>query len=129
VNFGGPETVPDKFRDRNLHAHNPNVTLMRTTPAECAQLGEIIAKKLNAARGPVTLLIPLRGVSAMDAPGQKFHDPAADAALFDALRKHIKPPVTLVELDLHINDAAFADAIADRLLASMPKEAHAVHRA
>jgi uncharacterized protein (UPF0261 family) len=129
VNFGGAETVPDKFRDRNLHAHNPNVTLMRTTPAECAQLGEIIAKKLNAARGLVTLVIPLRGVSAMDAPGQKFHDPAADAALFDALRQHIKPPVTLVELDLHINDPAFADAIADRLLASLPKEAHAVHRA
>ena len=86
---------------------------MRTTPEECAELGRILAEKLNAATGPTTLLLPLRGVSAMDKEGAPFHHAEADAALFDALRRFVRPPVELVELDLHINDAAFADALAD----------------
>ncbi len=116
VNFWAIDTVPDAFKDRALYRHNANVTLMRTTPDECAALGRIIAEKLNEATGPTTLLIPLKGVSAIDAEGQPFHDPAADAALFQALRDHLDDAVTLVELDLHINDPLFADAIADRLL-------------
>jgi uncharacterized protein (UPF0261 family) len=127
VNFGPMETVPEKFRGRRFHVHNPQVTLMRTTAAECRELGAIIARKLNASRGPVTLLIPLKGVSAIDREGQSFHDPAADAALFDALREGVTDNVTLVELDMHINDPAFADAIADNLLANMKQGAHAVH--
>ncbi|MEW6635985.1 MAG: Tm-1-like ATP-binding domain-containing protein, partial [Actinomycetota bacterium] len=78
VNFGPTETVPERFRDRNLYVHNPTVTLMRTTPGECAELGRRIARKLNAARGPVTLFVPLKGVSMIDAEGQPFHDPEAD---------------------------------------------------
>jgi len=116
VNFGPRATVPDRFATRRLHVHNPSVTLMRTTRGECAKLGEIIAKKLNAAKGPTTLLLPLGGISAIDREGQPFHDPEADAALFAALRRHLGAHVTLRELDLHINDPAFADAAAGALL-------------
>ncbi len=121
VNFMGAfDTVPARFHGRQFHIHNANVTLMRTTPEECAEIGRVIAEKLNAATGPTTLLVPLRGVSAMDQQGAPFYDPDADAALFDALRRHVRtPPVELIELDLHINDPAFADAIADQLLASL----------
>ncbi|HUF68651.1 MAG TPA: Tm-1-like ATP-binding domain-containing protein [Longimicrobiales bacterium] len=129
VNFGPRATVPERFRDRLLHVHNPSVTLMRTTAAECTQLGEIIAARLNAANGPTTILLPLRGVSALDREGQPFHDAEADAALFEALRRSVGPAVSLVELDLHINDPAFADAIADRLLVTLPEQDHAVHTA
>jgi uncharacterized protein (UPF0261 family) len=120
VNFGPMDTVPAPFRDRLLYKHNPSVTLMRTTPGECAELGRIIAGKLNRATGPTALFVPLRGVSLIDAPGLPFHDPAADQALFDALRRHLDTrAVELVELDLDINDPAFAEAMASRLLAML----------
>jgi uncharacterized protein (UPF0261 family) len=121
VNFLGPfDTVPDRFKGRRFHIHNANVTLMRTTPQECAEVGRVIAEKISVARGPTTLIMPLRGVSALDREGAPFHDPEADAALFDALRRHVRtPPVELIELDLHINDPAFADALADQLLAAL----------
>lgn len=124
VNFlGASETVPTRFEHRRFHVHNANVTLMRTTPDECAEIGRVIAEKLNAATGPTTLLLPLHGVSAMGKAGAPFHDPDADAALFDALRRHVQtPPVEVVELELHINDPAFADAIADRLLAALAEQ-------
>jgi uncharacterized protein (UPF0261 family) len=112
VNFGAPETVPAKFAGRHFYPHNAAVTLMRTTPEENRQLGEILARKLNQAAGPVTLLLPLRGVSAIDAAGKAFHDAEADAALFEAIRRHVRRHVKLVELDLHINDPEFASAIA-----------------
>ncbi len=117
VNFGGMATVPAQFKERNLYVHNPQVTLMRTTAAECADLGKIIAGKLNQATGPTVLFVPLNGVSMIDAEGQPFHDPEADAALFEALRQNIDPAkVELVELDLHINDPEFSEALANRLL-------------
>jgi uncharacterized protein (UPF0261 family) len=115
VNFGPFETVPAEFRDRLLYKHNPTVTLMRTTPAECAALGRMIAEKLNQARGPLTVFVPLKGVSLIATEGQVFHDPAADEALFGALREHLDPEVDLRELDLDINDPEFAQAMADRL--------------
>ena len=87
VNFGARDTVPPKFADRNLYVHNPSVTLMRTTAEECAELGRRIAAKLTAATGPTVLFSRLRGVSLIDAEGQPFHDPEADAALFEALRE------------------------------------------
>jgi uncharacterized protein (UPF0261 family) len=120
VNFAGYETVPPEFRERNLYRHNANVTLMRTTPEESAELGRIIAGKLNEATGPTVLLLPLQGVSAIDKEGGPFYDAEADEALFNALRAWVRPPVELVELDLHINDPAFADAVADRLLDLLP---------
>ena len=111
VNFGAPETVPPKFLGRQFYPHNPSVTLMRTTVEENRQLGTILAGKLNQATGPVTLLLPLRGVSAIDRHGKPFHDENADKALFDALRSHLRPPVKLVEISCHINDPEFASAI------------------
>ena len=116
VNFWAYDTVPAQFKDRNLYKHNANITLMRTTPEECAQLGRIIAEKLNQATGPTALFIPLKGVSAIDAAGQPFHDIAADEALFNALRQHVGPSVEVVELDMHINDPVFALALSERLL-------------
>jgi uncharacterized protein (UPF0261 family) len=117
VNFGAMDAVPERFQDRTLYKHNAQVTLMRTTPDECTELGRIIAEKLNAATGPAVLMLPVRGVSMIDAPDQPFYDPEADAALFDALRTHIDPDVVeLVELDMHINDPEFADAFAERLI-------------
>ena len=112
VNFGGRETVPARFAGRNLHVHNPQVTLMRTTPEENRAIGEWIAARLNRMEGPVRFLLPLKGVSAIDAPGKPFHDPQADAALFDAVRATFKPGPrrALVAVDAHINDPAFAEA-------------------
>jgi uncharacterized protein (UPF0261 family) len=116
VNFGARETVPPKFEDRNLYVHNPSVTLMRTTPDECAELGRRIAGKLAAATGPTSLFVPLGGVSMIDAEGQPFHDPEADAALFDALREGLAgSSVELIELEHNVNDEQFADAMVDKL--------------
>jgi uncharacterized protein (UPF0261 family) len=115
VNFGARDTVPPRFEDRNLYVHNPSVTLMRTTPEECAELGRRIARKLSAATGPTALFLPLGGVSMIDAEGQPFHDPEADAALFDALREGLDGHVELVEMDCNVNDPEFAAAMVDKL--------------
>jgi uncharacterized protein (UPF0261 family) len=115
VNFGPKDTVPEQFRGRNLYVHNATVTLMRTTPEECAQLGRIIAEKLSAAKGPTALFVPLRGVSMIAAEGKPFYDPAADAALIGALKERLGPNVEVHELDMEINDPRFAEAMAERL--------------
>ncbi|AIS95235.1 Tm-1-like ATP-binding domain-containing protein [Burkholderia thailandensis] len=113
INFGPLATVPERYRDRLLHAHNPQVTLMRTTPEESAECGQWIANRLNLCDGPLRLLIPEQGVSAMDKPGMPFHDPIADRALFDALEKHLLQSASrrLVFVPFHINDPGFADAV------------------
>jgi uncharacterized protein (UPF0261 family) len=115
VNFGARDSVPPHFEGRNLYVHNPSVTLMRTTPEECAELGRRIARKLSAATGPTALFLPLRGVSMIDAEGQPFHDPQADAALFDALREGLDGSVELVEMDCNVNDPQFAAAMVAKL--------------
>ena len=115
VNFGPPETIPSRFQDRLFYRHNPSVTLMRTTPEEMAQLGSELASKANAAIGPTRVMLPLRGVSAIDAEGKPFWWPEADAALFAAIRSRIEARL-LIECDCHINDAAFAEACAMQLL-------------
>lgn len=117
VNFGPPETVPERFAGRRFHRHNAAVTLMRTTPEECAELGRILATKVNASLGPATVLLPLGGISLIAEPGGPFHDPAADDALFSAIRTWLDPRIPLVELDCPINSPAFAAACAERLLA------------
>jgi uncharacterized protein (UPF0261 family) len=119
VNFGPRETVPEKFRERRFYQHNPTVTLMRTTPEENDRLGKEIAQKVSAARGPTALLVPLRGVSAIDAEGTPFWWPEADQTLFKSLRHWISPHVELIELDLHINDPVFAETAAQTLLRLM----------
>jgi len=118
VNFQAIETVPARYRDRNLYRHNPQVTLMRTDAAENRQVGLWIAEKLNRCTGPVRFLIPERGVSMLDAPGMAFYDPAADAALFDAIEAtlHQGADRRLVRLPHHINDPEFSQALVANFL-------------
>lgn len=113
VNFWAPETVPERYSGRLFYRHNPNVTLMRTTPAECAEAGRWIGARLNRCAGPVRLLLPEKGVSALDVEGGAFFDPEADAALFAALEETLRQTGDrcLVRLPLHINDPAFAEAL------------------
>ena len=115
VNFGPPATVPERFRDRRLYRHNPAVTLMRTSAEECAILGGRLAGKLNRAQGPLTVFIPLRGFSAIGVEGGVFHDPLADAALIGELKAGLDPALEVIEVDTHVNDPAFATAMAARL--------------
>jgi len=116
VNFGPPETVPAKFKGRRFYQHNPQVTLMRTTPEENRELGNIIAEKLNQSRGPVSVVLPLKGGSVIGAPGGPFHWPEADQALFDSLRVRLRSDIPVIELDCAINDPAFAETCARELL-------------
>ena len=119
VNFGPPDTVPEEFSDRLFYQHNPTVTLMRTTPEETAELGRIMARKLSEAQGPTTVIIPTQGVSAIDKTGQPFDSPEARAAWHKNLKAHIGDNVTVIEMDAHINDDAFATTLAETLLDSI----------
>jgi len=116
VNFGPMDTVPEKFRSRRLYAHNSNVTLMRTTPEENDLLGKEIALKANAAKGPTAIIFPLRGISALDALGQPFWWPQANQALRESLKLWLSPDVEYIEMDMHINDPAFGEACAQKLI-------------
>jgi uncharacterized protein (UPF0261 family) len=116
VKFGAMDTVPQQFRQRNLYRHNETVTLMRTTADESRAIGGRIGAKLSTAKGPVTLMLPKRGVSMLDDAGKPFHDVDADRALFESLRRHSGSKVRIVEMDAHINDDAFAHSMADELL-------------
>ena len=123
VNFGEPASVPSKFKDRRFYHHNAQVTLMRTNPEECAELGRILAAKCNASTGPVSVLIPLRGISVISAPGQPFHWPEADAALFGEWKRNLRPGIPVIEYDGNINDPEFARlCVAEllRLIATVP---------
>jgi uncharacterized protein (UPF0261 family) len=124
VNFGPRDSVPEKFRDRRFVVHNQNVTLMRTTPVENRTIGQWIGTRINLMQGPVRLLLPEGGVSALDAPGQPFHDPEADAALFDALEGTIRQTQArrVERIKANINDDAFATAAASALLAIAPRQ-------
>lgn len=113
VNFGAPSTVPGHLADRRFHEHNPQVTLMRTTVAENVEIGRFLAGKLNACAGPVLFLLPTGGVSALDAPGQAFWDPDADAALFETIEREVRDPDRVRRVDQHINDPEFADAVVE----------------
>ena len=124
VNFGPMDTVPDQFRERNLYKHNANVTLMRTTAAECEAIGRRIAANLNQATGPTTLLLPAHGVSMIDAEGQPFYDPEADRVLFDTLREACDANVvTIKTIEAHVNDAEFAEAVVQHLREILPSAA------
>jgi uncharacterized protein (UPF0261 family) len=119
VNFGEQASVPKQFAGRTFYIHNPQVTLMRTTPEECAALGRMVAEKVNASRGPITVLIPRRGISVISAAGGAFHDQHADAELFDSLESSLRPGIPCQSLDCDINDPAFARACVEALLANM----------
>ncbi len=122
VNFGAMETVPAQYRDRKLYVHNPQVTLMRTTAEECARIGVWIGERLNRCEGPVRFLLPEGGVSAIDAPGQPFHDPAADAALFQALEATVRQTDQrrLIRQPENVNDPGFAEALVAQFRDVMP---------
>ena len=111
VNFGAAATLPERFADRLIYEHNPAVTLMRTTVEENRAIGQWLARKLNALTGPWLFLLPLGGVSALDAPGQPFRDPAADTALFDAITAGVRAADRVRRVPHHINDPEFADAV------------------
>jgi uncharacterized protein (UPF0261 family) len=115
VNFGPPDTVPERFQDRHFYQHNPTVTLMRTTVDENTQIGAEIGRKVAASAGLATIYLPSRGVSAIDKQGAAFDDPAARRALFAAIRQHCGS-VHVVELERHINDPAFAESAARNLI-------------
>lgn len=119
VNFWAPETVPAEFEGRTFYPHNPNVTLMRTTVEECRRLGEILAEKINLSVGPVTVLIPKRGVSMIDLEGQAFHLPEANEALFTTLKDQLRKDIPIVEMDCDINAPEFSDRCAGTLLAQL----------
>ena len=116
VNFLGRHTVPEKFNNRCFYQWNSNVTLMRTTPEENAELGRILAEKANKASAAVAVFIPLQGVSMLDAPGKEFWWPEADTALFDAIRRHANDDILIYEMDNNVNDDEFADAVARTML-------------
>jgi uncharacterized protein (UPF0261 family) len=115
ITFTPPEALPDAYQNRNLYRHNPTITLVRSSPEECAEFGRLLAEKLNRARGPVSLFIPLRGASSYAIAGGVFHDPIADEALVSSLHTHLDPAVELIEVDTDINDPAFGRAMAQRL--------------
>jgi uncharacterized protein (UPF0261 family) len=117
VNFWEPHTLPEKYRNRRIYQHNAKQTLVRTDVDENAQLGRIIAGKLNASRGPVAVYLPLKAISVISAPGGPYHWPEADAALFDSLKTNLRKDIPVHELDVEINDPIFARAMAEGLLA------------
>lgn len=116
ANFWARETIPEKSRDRLLYEWNPNVTLMRTNPEENSRIGEMIARAANESSGPVVVLIPLKGVSQLDAPGEAFWDPESDRACFEAIKSNLRPEIRLVEMECNINDPEFAGRSVELLL-------------
>ncbi|MAS37248.1 MAG: hypothetical protein CL610_24825 [Anaerolineaceae bacterium] len=116
ANFGGIDTVPEKYRNRNLYQWNPDITLLRTNVEENQQMGKMIAAAANAATAPVTILLPLKGVSMLDSEGGRFWDPEADKACFDAIKQNLKDGVPIIEMDNNINDPEFSGKVAQTLL-------------
>jgi len=116
ANFDAIETVPDRYQGRNLYAWNPNVTLLRTNVEENTRIGEMLATAVNLATAPTAVLLPMRGVSMLDSEGERFWDPEADGACFDALRNGLRADIAVHEIDHNINDPEFADIAANTLL-------------
>ena len=124
VNFWAPPTIPDRYQGRKFYPHNPNVTLMRTTPEENRELGRIIAEKLNMSVGPVRVLLPLGGLSVIDSPGGPFWWPEADQALFDSLKSRLRADIPVIEVDCNVNDPLFARRCAETLLQLIRQSSH-----
>lgn len=119
ANFGERETVPARYADRLFYIHNPQVTLMRTSPEECAELGKILAQKVNRYQAPVTVLLPTKAMSIISAEGQPFYSPEADEALFSAIKSNLSDKVELIEVDAEINAREFSTACAEALLKNL----------
>ena len=121
ANFGGVETMSEKFKGRNIYQWNPNVTLLRTNVEENTKMGEMLAAAANASSAPVTIILPLKGVSMLDSQGGQFWDPEADKACYDAIKKNVKAGIQVIEADYNINDPEFADLCANTLLKMLNK--------
>ncbi len=121
VNFGSPNSIPERFSQRRFYHHNPQVTLMRTSVEESRELGRVIAEKLNLSVGPVTVLIPLRGLSVIGAVGEAFADPDADQALFQTLRENLRDDIGVLEIDTPVNDPSFSSACVTALLENIKR--------
>ena len=119
ANFGERDTVPAQYEDRLFYIHNPQVTLMRTSPEECAELGKILAEKVNRYEAPVTVLLPTKAISIISAEGQPFHSPEADEALFSAIKANLSDKVELLEIDAEINAPEFSTACVEALLKNL----------
>lgn len=122
ANFWGIDTVPEKYKKRNLYQWNPNVTLLRTNVDENVRMGEMMAAAANAAKSPVAVIVPLKGVSMLDSEGGAFWDPVADRVCFDAIKKNLKPGIPYVELNNNINDPEFSTKVAETLLGLLKKK-------
>jgi uncharacterized protein (UPF0261 family) len=120
INFWEPHTLPEKFRGRRIYQHNPKQTLIRTDPEENAELGRIIASKLNLSTGPAAVYFPLQGISVISAPGGPYWWPEADAALLESLQQHLRKDIPVHVMDMNINDPRFSRAMAEGLLAMKP---------
>ncbi len=125
ANFWGIETVPERYRDRQLYKWNPNVTLLRTNVEENRRIGRMIAEAANAAEAPVAILLPLKGVSMLDSPGNEFWDPEADGACYAAIKESVGEGIPVVEMEQNINDPEFADRCAELLLEMLRSEGDA----
>ena len=121
ANFDAIDTVPEKYKGRNLYEWNPNVTLLRTNVEENIKMGEMIAAAANLSSAPVAVVLPLKGVSMLDSEGERFWDPEADQACFDAIKKNLKPGIPVIEMDNNINDPAFSTKVAETLLEMLKK--------
>ena len=108
--------MPEKYKGRTLYEWNPNTTLMRTNVEENILMGKMIAAAANAATAPVAVLLPLKGVSMLDGPGNRFFDPEADKACFDAIKQNLNPAIRVIEMENNINDPAFSEKVAVTLL-------------
>jgi uncharacterized protein (UPF0261 family) len=122
ANFGGVETMPDKYKGRNIYQWNPNVTLLRTNVEENKKMGEMLAAAANASTAPVVVILPMRGVSMLDSDGGQFWDPEADKACYDAIKQNLRPGIEVIESDCNINDPEFADLCANTLLKLIEKK-------
>jgi uncharacterized protein (UPF0261 family) len=116
ANFWGIDTIPEKYKGRNLYQWNPNVTLMRTNVEENVKMGQMLAAAANTATAPVAILLPLKGVSQLDSPGGAFWDPEADRACYEAIKQNLKPGIPVIEIDHNINDPEFSGKVAETLL-------------
>ena len=121
ANFDAIDTVPEKYKGRNLYEWNPNVTLLRTNVEENIKMGQMLAAAANLSSAPVAVILPLKGVSMLDSEGERFWDPEADKACFDAIKKNLKPGIPVIEMDNNINDAAFSTKVAETLLEMLKK--------
>jgi uncharacterized protein (UPF0261 family) len=121
ANFGEIATVPAKYRERNLYEWNPNVTLLRTNVEENQKMGEMLAAAANGATGPIAVILPLKGVSMLDSLGERFWDPEADTACYNAIRQNLRPGIEVIESDHNINDPEFSDLCAHTLLKLIKK--------